>query len=301
VAPVPLADQLIDAAAAGALIQWEVYASAGVDTAVQAATAALGYTVQALRSLAEPVLAVIREAAAAAIGVGVALAAEAARLLSDRRPPSPRTPARILRQLLGRAVSPEVQTHITLDVAVNRIAEQGWDPREAIRQAHIALQAQAATAVNQAASAGADYVARATGAPGLMWVSERNGCLGCTALTGQVIDIGGQFDGARTWGDRPIAWGGFAGRPPRHPRCRCRTAPWYGGVASEDAAAALRREAQRSILRGWSLPSESEAARLRAAERLLASSELDMPITVRRYALRALAAGEFPLGREVPV
>lgn len=297
----PLADQLIDAAAAGALIQWEHYATAGVSAAVEAATAALGYTVAALRSLAAPVLALIRESVAAAIGVGVAIAAEAARLLADRRPSAPRTPARLLQQLLGQTPAPDQHTHTIVDVAITRITQNGWDPHEAIRQAHLALQAQAATAINQAASAGADYVARATGAPGLMWVSERSGCLGCAALAGQVIDLGEGFSGDRTWGDRPIAWIGYNGRPPRHPRCRCRTAPWYGGQASQDAAAALRREAQRSILRGWSLPSESEAARLRAAQRLLDSTELDMPISVRRYAEQALAEGTFPLGREVPV
>ncbi|PKV95916.1 hypothetical protein ATK30_6849 [Amycolatopsis echigonensis] len=102
--------------------------------------------------------------------------------------------------------------------------------------------------------------------------------------------------------------GGLTG-PPRHPRCRCRITIWFGhdtagaesithdwagaiaearangDVVAEQAAhtaaaaarrsaaydlpAALRREAERSVLKGWALPSEPDSVRTDAADRLL--------------------------------
>jgi hypothetical protein len=130
--------------------------------------------------------------------------------------------------------------------------------------------------------------------------------------------------------------------PPRHPNCRCRKTLWFGhdaaGAASithdwagaiaeaqargdqvaEDAAhkaaaaarksaafdlpAALRREAERSVLKGWALPSEPSSTRVQAAERLLSKvagrggfspSGWKVPTSVRKGAEKDLKKGTF--------
>lgn len=137
--------------------------------------------------------------------------------------------------------------------------------------------------------------------------------------------------------------------PPRHPNCRCRVTPWLGhdtqaardvthdwAEAIEDAKAngdwvavaaahkaaqaamvsaetdlprALRREAERSILNGYALPSESEGVRRKAADRLLqkigdqrnapSPSGWLVPASVKRKTGRALTNGTFAT-RPVP-
>ncbi|WP_336158185.1 hypothetical protein [Amycolatopsis sp. VC5-11] len=132
-------------------------------------------------------------------------------------------------------------------------------------------------------------------------------------------------------------------RPPRHPYCRCRVSPWLGhdeagalsvthdwadaaadslargdlvgAAAAQKAAAeasasaafdlpsALRREAERSILRGDALPSESENVRIQAADRLLnrigsqknsrSPSGWRVPASVKKRAERAVQRGAF--------
>jgi hypothetical protein len=132
-------------------------------------------------------------------------------------------------------------------------------------------------------------------------------------------------------------------RPPRHPNCRCRVSPWRGhdagaalavthdwaeaikealargdtvaadaarraAAAAADSASfdlprALRREAERSVLRGDALPSESENVRLHAADRLLARigaaknsrspSGWPVPASVKQRAKRAVKRGAF--------
>src|SRR3546814_2098543 len=56
----------------------------------------------------------------------------------------------------------------------------------------------------------------------VVWVAERDACVNCTALAGQVARPGQSVDGALAWGDKPLQWSGCNGRPPRHPNCRCR-------------------------------------------------------------------------------
>ncbi|WP_328448973.1 hypothetical protein [Amycolatopsis sp. NBC_00438] len=132
-------------------------------------------------------------------------------------------------------------------------------------------------------------------------------------------------------------------RPPRHPRCRCRLSLWLGhdeaaalavthdwaeaikdaqargdhvavaaarkaaaaaaASAAFDLPGALRREAERSVLRGDALPSESENVRLQAADRLLtrigsgknspAPSGWRVPASVKARAERAVKRGQF--------
>lgn len=157
----------------------------------------------------------------------------------------------------------------------------------------------------------------------LLWLAERDACLTCLALSGQVVDAGAEFDMTASFG-RPTSWvpdGGLVG-PPRHPRCRCRTTVWFGGTAdipsprqspentsahavhriNPDLPAVLRREAERSVLYGWARPSESDTARTRAADTLLTTissrdgvspSGWRVPKSVRTQAQRRLSTGKF--------
>ena len=77
--------------------------------------------------------------------------------------------------------------------------------------------------------------------------------------------------------------------PPAHPNCRCTVEP----LNAPEYAAALRREADRSVLRGFSLESESMGTRVDAARRLI-DRGVDAPKTVVAFARRAVRAGEFP-------
>lgn len=144
---------------------------------------------------------------------------------------------------------------------------------------------------------------------GRMWVAERDACLHCLALSGQVVGPGQPFDGAATFyvgpdgGLKPLPvypagplWG-----PPRHPNCRCYTIPtpqlegypvhpWE--TRAVHPSEALQREARRSVLRGDS-GSDSLPARLRATGALLAVGAR-LPRSVQARARAALRARRYP-------
>lgn len=176
--------------------------------------------------------------------------------------------------------------------------------------------------VNRASSGGILSAAVSRGAR-LLWVAERDACVVCLKLSGTLCDPGQGvgFDEEATFGkpgSAPSVWppGMPLMMPPRHPHCRCHPELWYGPARDEggpfdnavynnpqiaagvDLPAALRREAKRSILRGWSLPSESAKARLDAADRLLAIGS-GMPRTVEDRARRAVHNRRFT-ERSVP-
>lgn len=143
------------------------------------------------------------------------------------------------------------------------------------------------TLVNAAGNAGSTAVADRAGLA-TVWVAETNACVECLAYSGRVAKPGKTFPGGLTYGAKsynpePIAY------PPRHPNCRCTVEP----LRAPEYADALRREADRSVLRGFSLESESMKARIDAADRL-ARSDPDAPKSVVAYARRAVKAGEFP-------
>lgn len=143
------------------------------------------------------------------------------------------------------------------------------------------------TLVNAAGNAGATALADAAGLP-TVWIAETNACVECLAYSGRVAKPGKTFPGGLTYGAKsynpdPVAY------PPRHPRCRCTVEP----LRSSEYADALRREADRSVLRGFSLESESMKTRIDAADRLVARG-VDAPKSVIAYANRAVKAGEFP-------
>lgn len=143
------------------------------------------------------------------------------------------------------------------------------------------------TLVNHAGNAGTTAVADAADLP-TVWVAETNACVECLAYSGQIAKPGKTFPGGLTYGAKsyntsPIAF------PPRHPRCRCTVEV----LQSREYADALRREADRSVLRGFSLESESMKVRVDAADRLLEKG-VSAPASVVAFARRSVKAGEFP-------
>ncbi len=155
--------------------------------------------------------------------------------------------------------------------------------------------------VNVAANAAIWHTAAREGAR-LIWRDERDACVVCLALAGHTVDPseGEAFDEFATFdpthSPTPVWPPGMPlTYPPRHPHCRCWVEVWRGSAAGlVDLSQALRREALRSALRGWSLPSESNAARLRAAEHVLRSGLADsMPKSVRAEGERAVGRGRF--------
>lgn len=144
--------------------------------------------------------------------------------------------------------------------------------------------------VNRAESTGVERVATEVGA-GRLWIAERDACLHCTAYAGFIADAGMPFPGGLTFADRPLSLDPVE-NPPLHPNCRCRISVWLPEW-DRSYPEALKREARRSVVRGFSLPTESERARLRAAERLL-NNGARLPVTVAEYGRRAVRRGKFP-------
>lgn len=141
--------------------------------------------------------------------------------------------------------------------------------------------------INRAGNEGATAIADAAGLS-TVWVAETNACVACLAYSGIVAKPGAAFPGGLTYGAKayhrePVA------TPPRHPHCRCTVEPLHDA----SYAAALRREADRSVLRGFSLASESMAVRIDAADRLVRNG-VDAPKSVIAYARRSIKAGAFP-------
>lgn len=191
------------------------------------------------------------------------------------------------------------------EAALNTAGPAFADVASALAHAHrAASDAQAATVqtVNGAANTGIAAVADALDAQRLL-IAEPDACLTCLGLSGRLADPGQPFDAAhaaaftakpRIWPPGPIY------SPPIHPHCRCRTAVWRGSVAGgTDLPSALRREAQRSVLKGWSLPSESGPERVRAAQQLL-NRGVNAPAAVQAYARAAVRRGKFTT-RAVPI
>lgn len=139
-------------------------------------------------------------------------------------------------------------------------------------------------------------------APYELWVTERNACVRCTKYAGRIVKTGESFPGGLSWDPKYEDKSADPVRPPLHPNCRCQLVPWNpawkreGEVSLPEAA---KREAERSIARGFSLPSESNASRIRALKELLDSNP-QLPKTVLARARQDLKAGEFKRGRSVP-
>ena len=143
------------------------------------------------------------------------------------------------------------------------------------------------SAVNGAGNEGATAIADAAALP-TVWVAETNACVRCLRYSGLIADPGEAFPAGLTYGRPAAATNGPLPHPPLHPHCRCTVEP----MRSREYAAALRREADRSVLRGFSLESESMGTRIDAAERLL-KTDPDAPKSVIAYAESAVRRGEF--------
>lgn len=196
----------------------------------------------------------------------------------------------------------------------------GWDDvvkqMGKASQAATGLERRTAFAVAASHAESIRKVAAARGAS-LLWVAEPDACVVCLALSGHVVDpsSGDGFDEEATFGkpmSAPDPWppGQPLMGPPRHVNCRCVCEIWIGpsiepggpadtslydrpGVGAKvDLPAALRREAKRSIVYGWSLPSESGVVRLDAADRLLKAGA-GLPRTVEAKGRAAVKAGKF--------
>ena len=125
----------------------------------------------------------------------------------------------------------------------------------------------------------------------LVWVAERDACLHCLGLQGEIVRPGGLFNASVTFSPNPAprAEGLLIG-PPRHPNCRCTL--HLHQVDTVLAVDALKREARRSVAKGWALPSENPGERLRAAEKLLIIGA-NLPKSVEEEAARAVRRGRF--------
>lgn len=226
--------------------------------------------------------------------------------------------------VLAQAIEAVPQTMAESVASATNFAEQlpitGWDDlvkaMGKANQAATSLERSTTWAVNKANSDAIRQAAVDKGAS-LLWVAEPDACVICLALSGHVIDpmSGDGFDEEATFGkprSAPDVYppGEPLMSPPRHPNCRCHPELWFGphvpeggpeenalynrpGVgANVDLPAALRREAKRSIVYGWSLPSESGAVRLDAAARLLQRGA-GLPRSVEERGHRAVAKGSF--------
>jgi len=123
----------------------------------------------------------------------------------------------------------------------------------------------------------------------LVWVAEFDACVECLAYSGRTCGAGDTFPEGLTYGAVTYADTSNLEAPPLHPNCRC-TVEVLGDQSYADA---LRREADRSILRGFSLESESMGVRLDAAQRLLDNGVV-APKSVQKYAANAIKEGAFP-------
>lgn len=160
----------------------------------------------------------------------------------------------------------------------------------------------ARSAANEGLNAGTAVRAARAGL-NLLWVPEVNACLHCLAYAGWVVEPNDPFPAGLTFADKPLPRPDSLGPlrwPPLHPNCRCRVraVDLRPGRPPKDLrdravspAAAVAREARRSVLRGWSGYASNPAA-LRAAERLLAAGA-GLPKTVEARARRDVKRGEF--------
>lgn len=142
-------------------------------------------------------------------------------------------------------------------------------------------------ALNDASNAATEALADSTGLP-VVWIAERNACVHCLRYSGEFRAAAASFPAGLTYADSSPFLTSLR-RPPLHPHCRCRLEI----LNSLDYAAALRREADRSVLKGWSLESESMRIRIEAAENLVHSG-VDAPASVIHYAEVAIENGAFP-------
>lgn len=149
--------------------------------------------------------------------------------------------------------------------------------------------------VHGAVSRGSDAVTELLGLS-RVWVAELDACVRCAAYSGEVAGPGEPFDGGRSFDPQQSGPAvDTVDGPPLHPHCRCRPVPWSPSWRHDGPSLPelLQQQAAEAIAEGWALPSESGAARIRAARALLASGRR-LPPRVAAKARRAISSGRFP-------
>lgn len=154
--------------------------------------------------------------------------------------------------------------------------------------------------VHDAARSGMDQVAVADGWSQI-WQGERSACLRCQSFQGAIAEPPNFTFHPVLAGRWLAAADHFGATIPLHPSCRCRgrlvraDQSRVSGVMDPGSLTnVLQREARRSIVLGIALPSESQAARQRAAADLLARrGGARLPKTVEQRARRRIASGQF--------
>lgn len=236
-----------------------------------------------------------------ALAMGVQQGTAFARAASGHRGSAPVVPSvsRVLRQ----------EAHRVRDMVVERRdrALHLLHPDRVSRWSHLlagigaaraalpAVRAHIAWVINTAVHEGLDAVVRAM-APLRLWIAEADACVRCLAYTGRTAPVGEPFPGGLSWDPRQrhIGAPGVDG-PPLHANCRCRAVPWDDTWTTSGVPfpLALQREAHRNIGYGRARPSESRAARLRAARELLRTVD-DLLPAVDATARTAIRDGRFP-------
>lgn len=243
----------------------------------------------------------LERALAPTVGLGVAQGAQVLSLLTGRRTKGvDAKPSRALRRAAGKLpslVDEQQRSALALLKAklVRRLGLTGALAAVGRARGVVGRMKAAIThTVNEAVNEGiAEQIRNA--AAQKVWVAERDACVRCAAYSGQVANEDADFPAGLSWDPKQRGRGEPLSGPPLHPHCRCRPAPWKDEWAEPGVASmpeALRREAWRSIARGWSLPTESNAARVRAARELLRTG-VRLPKSVLEFADRAVRAGRF--------
>lgn len=152
-----------------------------------------------------------------------------------------------------------------------------------VLQSPAKISAATAWAVNAASNSAVAKIAKERGET-YCWIGERDGCVHCQRYNGEYSDENGEFPTDLTYGKKPLKlYEAKLFHPPLHPHCRCHIEI---GI-STDYAAALKREAVRSILKGVKMESESEKVRVDAAKRLLDTDPV-APASVKKYAAKSV-------------
>lgn len=211
-----------------------------------------------------------------------------------RRPPRPDVPEPVNLDALTRARVRQAQDFVgTLAMDTKRDLDAVLGKVSSVRSR---AEGQARWTANEGINAGTSGVARSIGR-NLLWVPERDACLHCLAYAGWTVRPGETFPPSLTFADSPLGRSDGILYPPLHPGCRCqvKTTPGKAGPPAEDGsandpAAALAREARRSVVYGWTAHA-SQAATLRAMSRLLEEGA-NLPASVERRARTLLRQGK---------
>lgn len=287
-------------------------------TAASAGLGGAAVSAEALRRLLASVRAAVRRilaplgprahrtidsALTGALALGASQLDEFVRAASGRRASTPPVggPGRVLRAMAARVEDLVIERRDRALTMLHPRRAQTWQHiLTGIGTAHGAVSAVRAhvswvvnTAVNQGIAAGISAIGSRK-----MWLAEGDACTGCLAYAGRVIDVRQDFPGGLNWDPRQQREAERIDGPPLHPNCRCRLVPWREewGRDGRPLPDLLHDQAVDAVARGRGRPTESRAARVRAAQALLTSDEPLTPAQ-RRAARAAVRTGRWPQPR----